>query len=95
MRAPPSFKTFRNLDARARFLGLEIEDWGILVLSIGLTLGLPISLFSALIIVGCLWSWMFFVKTRRPPGWTESLLKYLVSPKVLDVGLEFKDARKP
>ncbi len=71
-------------------MGLEIEDWGVLV---GITGFLFILVKSPCLDLGlamALWAWFYFVKAKQAPGYTQALFDYFRSPRALLAELEIK-----
>ncbi|MBI2071184.1 MAG: hypothetical protein HYT79_11355 [Elusimicrobia bacterium] len=87
-----AYRTFRNTAAKVKFFGLEAGDWAGMGAVVALCSRLfPSLIWTALVSAG-LWSWLYFVKGRKPQGWTQAVALYLVSSKNLLVDLEPRPA---
>ncbi|MFC1521883.1 hypothetical protein ACFL6Y_05695 [Elusimicrobiota bacterium] len=86
-----SVKTFRNIEARCKILGLEMQDWATVLAVAGILLALSGNLSLNMICVAALWAWIAFVKAKQAPGYTRILLEHLSSPKDLKVEMEIKN----
>ncbi|MEK7280977.1 MAG: hypothetical protein AAB037_01320 [Chloroflexota bacterium] len=84
-----SVKTYRNIEAKAKFFGLEVGDWAALATTLAILSRLSPSFLFNLGLVSALWAWMYFIKAKRPPGYTQSwLLFHLALPRALLVEIE-------
>ncbi len=84
-------KTYRNISAKIRILGLEVGDWGALAAVTGLVFSVSSSLLLNGALVSALWAWMSQVKAKKPEGFTSAYLSYRGSPKRLLCELEIKN----
>lgn len=84
----PCIKTYRNIEIKARYLGLEIEDWGALTAFAGIMFSMSKNALLNIPSAAILWAWLYFVKASKPEGWIKSWLSFQRSPKVLKAELE-------
>ena len=83
-------KTYPNLGKQNKFFGLELYDWGILMIVYTFIFLVSLNFFLNLSVVSLAYVLLFFYKRKKANGYTASLFRFLFREKVYSVRREAK-----
>lgn len=83
-----SVRTYPNLGKQNKFLGLELYDWGVILIAYALVFLISVNFFLNLVVLSAVFVALFMYKRKKPSGYTASLIRFFQREKTYSVRRE-------